>query len=912
MAPVAGSPSHTVDKNHICMVNIIMGDIGKLLNPKTIALIGANDKEGSLGRTALENLLLSKDRSIFPINPRRTSVFGIPCYPQISDVPEHIDLAIIITPADTVPGLIEACGKAGIESIIIVSVGFTEVGPVGKALEDNILEIRKKYRMRIVGPGSMGIIRPNDNLNASIMHTNPEKGKIAFISQSGAFGRALLDWGIGAHMGFSLFASLGSMTDVDFADLIDFLSEDPQTRTIMIYAEENVGSAKKFISAARGFARNKPIIILKPGLPMEEHVETYTHTGVLADPEHVYDAVFRRTGVVRVGGVIDLFNAASVLYARHLPKGPRLLIITNAGGVAIMATNTLLEFGGEFARLSAETIEALDAVLPPYWNRRNPLDIMRDADVERFINTLNICLKDSEVDGVLIIFTQQEAASSDDLAQAVATVAKNAWKPIVAAWMGGKDVHKGRDILLRNSIPTYDTPEEVVKTYLYMYNYKRNLSLLYETPAELPVDHAPPKNNLKALVRRAVRNNVDVLSEADSMRFLTSYGIPVLKSQTTQSVEEATRVASEIGYPVALKVSSPDIIFRIDVGGVITGIASEQELREEYEKLLREVGKSVPDARIKGIIVQKMLEKIDYEIIVGSKKDRNFGSVILFGMGGITVQMFRAFSVGLPPLNQTLARMLMEESRMYKMLNGYRNKPPADLGQLEQIIVSFSNMIVDFPEIAESDINPIAISNGRAYALDARIVLDKSCIKPATQYPHLVITPYPTRYIVAWTLPDGSALLFRPIKPEDEPLIDELYAAISEESFRGRFFQASKHASHEMHIRQCNIDYDREMGIVAEIKEHDKRRILGMGMLVTEASQRSGEYAVLVHDDYQGKGLGYKLVDVLIGIAQEKGLEEIYGFVLTDNRKMLNVCKKLGFIVEGMPDGINRVKLFLK
>lgn len=889
-----------------------MGDIKKLFNPKTIALIGATDKEGSLGRIALENLLASKDRTIFPINLSRTSVLGIPCYPHVSDVPEHIDLAIIITTANKVPGLIEACGEVGIEGVIIVSVGFTETGPAGKALADKILEIRKNYGMRIVGPGSMGIIRPNDNLNASIMHANPKKGKTAFISQSGAFGRALLDWGISAHMGFSMFASLGSMTDVDIADLIDFLGEDPQTRNIMIYAEESVGDAKKFISAAKGFARNKPIIILKPGLPMEEQGEMHTHTGALANPEYVYDAVFRRTGVVRVGGVVDLFNAASVLYARHLPKGPRLLIITNADGAAVMAINTLLEFGGELAILSAETMGALEKVLPPYWNRKNPLDIFRDASVEKFVNTLNICLKDPGVDGVLVIFTPQEAASSDELAQAVANIAKDAWKPIVTAWVGGKEAHKGRDLLLQNNIPTYDTPEEAVKTYLHMYNYKRNLALLYETPAELPLDHAPPKNNLKALVRRAISNNADVLSEADSMRFLTSYGIPVLKLQTTQSVEEAIRVASGIGYPVVLKVSSPDIIFRMDVGGVVAGIASEQALREEYEKILRRVKESMPGVSIGGIIVQKMLEKIDYEIIIGSKKDRNFGSVILFGMGGFFVQIFKTFSIGLPPLNQTLARRLMEESKLYKMLKGYRNKPPADLRQLEQIIVSFSNLIVDFPEISESDINPIAISNGRAYALSARIVLDRNCIEPATQYPHLVITPYPTRYIVPWTTPDGTALLFRPIKPEDEPLIDELYATISEESFRGRFFQASKHASHEMHIRQCNIDYDREMGIVAEIKEHDKRRILGIGMLVTEAGQRSGEYAILVHDNYQGKGLGYKLMDVLIGIAQEKGLDEIYGFVLASNRKMLSVCKKLGFIVEGLPDSINMVKLFLK
>ena len=890
-----------------------MGDIRRLLDPKTIALIGATDKEGSLARVTLENLIQSKDgRAIFPVNPNRQSIFDLKCYASIADVPEHVDLAIIITPAITVPGIVEACGAAGVDGVIIGSSGFGETGPAGKALEDQIIEARKKYGVRIIGPNSMGIIRPNSNFNTALIRTNPEKGKTAFVSQSGAFGRALLDWGISAHMGFSMFASLGSMIDVDFADLIDFLSEDRYTRNIMIYVEGSMGSIKKFMSAAKGFARNKPIIVLKPAAPVKEHIEALTHTGMLSDVEHVYDAMFRRAGVVRVGGAVDLFNSASVLYARHLPKGPRLLIITNAGGVGIMATNTLLEFGGELATFSDETVQELEKVLPSYWKRENPLDIFRDASVERFIATLNICLKDPGVDGVLLIFTPQGDAAPDELAEAVAKTEKNAWKPIVATWMGGREVQKGREILLQNSIPTYNTPEEVVRTYLYMYNYRRNLTLLYETPAELPVDSTPPKNNLKALVKRAADKGATVLTEAESMRFLTNYGIPVLKAQTVQSVEEAARVALGMGYPVVLKISSPDIIFRVDVGGVVAGITSEQELREEYDKLESRVKALVPNAHINGITIQKMLEKIDYEVIIGSKKHRHFGSVILFGMGGIAVQIFKDFSIGLPPLNQTLARRLMEETKIYKMLQGYRNRPPADLRQIEQIIVSFSNMIVDFPEIAESDINPIAISNGKAYALDARIVLDKNCSDSTAQYPHLVITPYPTRYIVPWVLPDGTALLLRPIKPEDEPLIDEMYKTVSEEAFHSRFFQAAKNASHEMHIRQCSIDYDREMGIVAETKEGDKRRIVGIGTLVADSGQKSGEYAVLVHDNYQGKGLGYKLVDVLIGIAQDKGLEEIYGIVLSNNRQMLNVSKKLGFVAEGLPDGMTKVKLPLK
>lgn len=889
-----------------------MRDFRKLITPKTVALIGATDKEGSPGKTALENLLLSKGRQVFPVNPGKKSIMGLPCYPGIADIPEHIDLAIIVTPADTVPPIVEACGEAGVEGIIIVSAGFRETGPAGKALEDRIIEAKNTYGIRIIGPNSLGIIRPNDNLNASVIKSNPEKGNIAFVSQSGAFGRALLDWGIGAHMGFSMFASLGSMIDVDFADLIDLLSEDPYTRSIMIYMEESIGGVKKFASAAKGFARNRPIIALKPGIPVEDVVQTYTYTGMLADTEHVYDAVFRRIGVARVSGANDFINSASALYARHLPKGPRLLVITNSYGVGIMATSTLLGLGGELARLSDGTIEELNRVLPPYWKRENPLDILRDADDKRYSTALNICLKDQGVDGVLLVFTPQGVASPDEIARAVAGVAKDAWKPVIATWMGGGSVQEGREILFRNSIPTYNTPEEAVKTYIYMYNYKRNLELLYETPAEIPVDHAPPKNNLKALIRRAVSKDMTVLNEVESMRFLTNYGIPVIETQITRSVEEAVSVAKEMGYPVVLKVSSPDIIFRADVGGVVTGVGSAEKLREEYGKLRERVKSFVPDARIIGICVQKMLEKIDYEVILGSKKDRLFGSVVLFGMSGIAVRIYKDFSVGLPPLNQTLARRLVEELKIYRMLKGYQGRPAADLRQLEQIIVSFSDMIVDFPEIAESDINPIAISNGVAYAINARLVLEKNVIESTSPYPHLVITPYPTRYVVPWTLSDGEALILRPIKPEDEPLADEMYATISEESFRSRFFQTAKHATHEMHIRQCNIDYDREVGIVAETKKHDKRRIIGIGTLVTEAGQKSGEYAVLVHDDYQGKGLGYRLLDALIGIAQEKGLEEIYGFVLPNNIKMLNICKKLGFVVAGLPDNIDRVRLLLK
>ncbi len=889
-----------------------MGDLRKLLNPKTVALIGATDREGSVGRLTLDNLLLPSERRIYPVNPKRNQVLGLECYANVGDIPEPVDLAIIATPAHTVPELVDKCGQVQVGGIVIVSAGFRDDGAEGRRLEDEVVSIRNKYGMPIIGPNCMGFIRPHLNLSASFLPVRPEKGKIAFISQSGAFGRALLDWGMGAHIGFSMFASLGSMIDVDFAGLIDFLSEDPYTRSIMIYVEGSIGDVRKFSGAAKAFARNKPIIVLKPLKPREEPGAPLSHTGTLIGKDQIYDAVFKRIGMVRVRTAAELFSAASVLYSRHLPKGPRLFIVSNSGGVAAMAANTHVGMGGELARISDSTLKKLDSFLPPYWNRKNPVDLLRDADPGRFGKTMAAALDEPEADGLLVVYTPQGTASSEEVARSIVAAAERSAKPVIAIFMGGQGVEKGKEILAANNIPTYDMPEEAVSTYLYMYRYERNIELLYETPAELPVDAAPPKNNLKAFIRRALKEGTTVFTEEGSGRFLINYGIPVMRTQMAASLEDAVRVADRVGYPVVLKVSSPDLIYRVDVGGVITGISSKEELIDEYAKLMARVKERAPDARITGVTVQKMMDKIDYEVILGAKRDPEFGTVILFGAGGVGVQIFKDFSIGLPPLSQTLARQMMEETRIFKALKGYRGKPAADLRQLEQIIVSFSNLIVDFPEIAEMDINPIAIADGKAYALDARIIIDGSSQELGGQYPHLIIAPYPTRYITTWTLPDGTSVILRPIKPEDEPMMDEMYSALSDETFRARFFQSTKRATHEMHIRQCSIDYDREMGIVAETRSNDKRKLIGIGTLMTDPGTRSAEYAVLVHDDVHGKGLGYKIMDVLIGIAQDKSLDEVYGYVLSSNRKMLNVCTKLGFTVHALPDKMSRVSLLLK
>jgi acetyltransferase len=882
-----------------------------MLNAKAVALIGATEKEGAIGRTVLENLLPSNKARVYPVNPNRKKVLGVDAYLDIAGIPEHVDLAIIATPAHTVPGVVEECGKVGVDGVVIISAGFKEIGEEGRKLEGEIEETRKKYGMRILGPNCLGFVRPGIGLNATFLTGDPPPGNIAFLSQSGALGRAIVDWAVHAGAGFSMIASLGSMIDVDFGDLIDFLGDDDATKSILIYME-SVGNARRFMSAARAFARRKPIIILKPGRFSESAKAVRSHTGTMAGDDAVYDAAFRRVGVVRVGEIADLFNAAGVLDSQRLPRGPRLAIVTNAGGPGVMATDALIDFGGELARLSDESIQEIDTFLPPYWSKANPVDVVWNADIPRYLKSLDVCLRDPMVDGVLLIYVPQESAPSDELATEVARLAKKTWKPVITTWMGAEGVEKGRRIFVENNLPTYETPEEAVRTYLTMYKYRRNLDHLYETPAELPVHEAPDKQQLKTRIQEMLLKGRTLLNEDESKTLLVRYGIPATVPQFAKDADAAVSIADKLGYPVAIKVVSPDISYKSDVGGVMLGLQSSAGLRHAFETLVQTVGKRAPHAAIQGVVVQRMIENVDYELILGAKKDKDFGAVIFFGMGGTAAEFFKDFSIGLPPLNQTLAKMLMQETKGYKMLQGFRGKPPANFRELEEILVCFSNLIVDFPEIAEIDINPLAIANGKTYALDARIVIDRDYVEHGSRYPHLVITPYPTRYITSWKLPDGSEVLLRPIRPEDEPLEQEMADSLSPESMRTRLFSHIRNLDHEWLILFCNIDYDRHMAIVAEITENEKRKIIAAGRLVMEPDFKSGEFAIVVHDRYQHKGLGYKLVGMLIEIGREKGLEEVYGDVLSENEKMLKLARKLGFTTQWLAGGITKITLKLK
>ncbi len=880
--------------------------------PNSVALVGATDREGTVGRIILENLLLAKDeRKIYPVNPNREKVFDIECYPSISSVPEPPDLAIIAIRAEAVPNMVEESGEAGVETIIVISIGFKEIGAEGKAREDRIATIAKKYNIRIIGPNCMGVIRPSANLNATFTKRMPKPGHVAFLSQSGALGSGALDWAISKNIGFSAFVSLGSMLDVDFGDLIDHFGEDPQTRSIIIYLE-SIGNARKFISAARGFARTKPIIVLKPGKFQESARAARSHTGAMIGEDSYYDAIFHRVGVVRVEEIEDLFNCAAILNTAQLPKGPNLAIITNAGGPGVLATDALLSRDGKLAQLSEGTLFTLNGFLPPNWSKSNPIDILEDAESQRYVKTIEVTLKDPAADGAVVIYTPQGLASPTKAAKAIVEQAKKGNKPILTALIGNDEVAKARQLLYESKIPTYEFPEEAVKTYLCMYQYARNLEMLYETPEELPIDMGPSKNHLKIFIHKATREGKTFLGEEESKSFLTAYGVSSTTPYTAKNPKDAVKIASRVGYPVAMKICSSDIIHKSDVGGVMLNVSSSDEVEMGFNEIMENVRKHKPDAKIEGISVQKMITDYDYELIVGSKKDPIFGPVMMFGLGGIEAEFFKDIAVGLPPLNQVLARRLIEQTKIYKALSqGFRTKPPANLRLLEETLVKFSNLIIDFPEIKEIDINPLTISSETAVALDARIILDEKAIQEGVQeYAHLIIAPYPTRYVQSWRCKDGRYVLLRPIKPEDEPLERELIAGLSEESSRFRFFHIIREMPHEMLTRFCNIDYDREMAIIAEYSSDSKNRNVGVARVIVEPGGETGEFAIVVADDFQNVGLGAKLSNMLIDIAREKGLKSVYGIVLSDNTRMIRLARKLGFQLH--PYDSHEIKIILE
>lgn len=872
--------------------------------PKSIAVIGASQREGSVGRTVLWNLISHPfGGTVFPVNPKHHSVLGIKTYPNIAAVPEPVDLAIVITPASTVPGVIGECVDAGVKGAIVLSAGFKEIGTTGAELEQQVLQQVRRGKMRLIGPNCLGVMNPHTGLNATFAHGMALPGKVGFISQSGALCTAILDWSFRENVGFSAFISIGSMLDVGWGDLIYYLGDDPHTESIVIYME-SIGDARSFLSAAREVALTKPIIVIKAGRTAAAAKAAASHTGALAGSDAVFDAALRRCGVLRVKSISELFDMAEVLAKQPRPKGPRLTIVTNAGGPGVLATDALITDGGELAELSPETYAALNELLPPQWSHNNPIDILGDADPMRYAKALEIVAKDPNSDGLLVILTPQAMTDPTQSAYKVKSLARIG-KPILASWMGDADVEAGAEILNQASIPTFPFPDTAAHVFNYMWRYNYNLRALYETPVLPQGVDTSDRTIAKTIIQTARETGRTLLTEVESKQILAAYGIPTVTTQVATSAAEAVRLAEEIGYPVVLKVYSKTITHKTDVDGVHLNLRDAKAVREAYDAIALSVSTKVGANHFAGVTVQPMINlKNSYELILGSSIDAQFGPVLLFGTGGQLVEVFQDRALGLPPLNTTLARRMMEQTRIYKALQGVRGRKAVNLEALEQLLVRFSQVVVEQRLIKEIDINPLlvkaeGIAENSLVALDARIVLHDLDITEA-QLPKLAIRPYPTQYVSSWTTRNGMQVTIRPIRPEDEPLMIKLHHTLSEESVFFRYFhliKLSQRIAHERLTRLCFLDYDREMALVVDYEnpETGEHEVLAVGRLSKLHGTSEAEFAILVSDRYQCQGLGTELLKRLLEVGRDEQLRLISAEILTENSAMQRVCEKLGF-----------------
>lgn len=888
--------------------------------PKTVAVVGATEKQGSVGRTILWNLLSNPfGGTVYPINVTRPNVLGIKAYPNVKQVPEQIDLAVIVTPAPTVPDVIADCVDAGVRGAIVISAGFKEVGPAGAELERKILEHARRGRMRIIGPNCLGVMRPFGGLNATFAGDMARPGSVGFISQSGALGTAVLDWSLREHVGFSAFVSIGSMLDVNWGDLIDYLGDDPYTKCIVIYME-SIGDARSFLSAAREVALAKPIVVIKAGRTEQAAKAAASHTGSLAGSDEVLDAAFRRVGVLRVDRIADVFNIAEVLAKQPRPKGPRLSIVTNAGGPGVLAVDSLIRAGGELTELTEETIKEYNTFLPGPWSHGNPIDILGDADATRYAKALEVAAKDPHSDGMLVILTPQAMSDPTGTAEKLRPYAKIEGKPVLASWMGGAVVARGEEILNQAGIPTYAYPDAAAQVFYALWRSSYNLKGLYETPALLDEDEqaAEGRKAAAALVEGARGSGRTILTEYESKKLLEAYRIPTVATSIATSPDQAADQASDYGFPVVLKLHSETITHKTDVGGVQLNLPNADAVRRAYSAIEASVLEKAGPGHFLGVTVQPMAKRSSdaYELIIGSSLDAQFGPVLLFGTGGQLVEVFKDRALALPPLNTTLARRMMEQTRIYTALKGVRGRKPVDLNALEQLMVRFSRLVVEQRWIREIDINPLLAGPDGLIALDARVIVHGPEMSEA-QLPRPAIRPYPVQYVGKWSTGDGREVLVRPIRPEDEPLLVKFHGTLSERSVAMRYFHAMKltaRVAHDRLTRICFIDYDREMSLVVEARDPatGERDILGVSRLAKQFGTNEAEFALIVSDECQGKGIGTELLRRLIAVGRDEKLERITGEVLPENTEMQRVCEKLGFRLEhGVGESIVRAVIDL-
>ncbi|MEM1282812.1 MAG: bifunctional acetate--CoA ligase family protein/GNAT family N-acetyltransferase [Chlamydiota bacterium] len=877
-----------------------------IFKPQNIAVIGAKDDLGTVGRTIMANLLDgSLGERIYPVNPKRDTVLGIKTYPDVSSIPEAIDLAIIITPAETVPKIVEQCVETGVKSSIIISAGFKEIGHEGLEMEKEVVRIARSGNMPIIGPNCLGVMSPQSGLNATFAKGMAHPGNLAFISQSGAMCTAVLDWSFKENIGFSAFVSIGSMADVDWGDLIHYFGNDPKTKSILMYME-TVGDPRTFLTAAREIALEKPIIVIKGGRSPDAAQAAASHTGSLAGSDEVFDAALLRAGVLRVDTISELFDMASVLARQPLPKGPNLAIITNAGGPSVLATDATVLNGAKIAKLQKNTIEQLDEFLPPAWSHGNPVDILGDALADRFGTTIRIVANDENVDGLLVVLSPQDVTDPNGTAEYMREFAHLDNKPILASWMGGDTVLKGAQTLHHSGIPSFSYPDDAAWSFAKMWDYSLNLRSIYETPSVRDdtsdfFSEVPSIWEVDQIIQKARREKRDLLDEYESKKILACYNIPIVETLKAKSCEEAVEQANKLRYPVVVKLYSKTITHKTDVGGVKLNLTSDDDVSKAFNDIQQSVTEKEGADAFDGVTVQRMVKIDGYELILGCSCDEQFGPVLLFGTGGQLVEVYKDRSLGLPPLNTTLARRMMQQTKIYTALKGVRGREAVDMKQLEEVLVHFSQLIVENPRIKELDINPLLVSADEIIALDARVVLHDPDL-PEEDLPSTSIRPYPIQYIQTIHLKNDVPVLLRPIKAEDEPMIAVFHKELSENTVRQRYFEflsLDERTTHERLVHICFNDYARELALVAEVNE---KKIVGIARLRRIPGTEEATMTITIIDAYHGKGLGIQMLQHLIEMAKQENIKTIKAAVLSENVGMLALCEKCGFDLKPCPE----------
>ncbi|HRJ23895.1 MAG TPA: GNAT family N-acetyltransferase [Thauera sp.] len=873
-----------------------------LLEPRSVGIIGASEREASLGRVLMRNMLEAGYKGkLFAINPKHDKVHGVACYKSVEDVPQRLDLVVIAVRAEKAPAIMESCGRAGAKAVIILSAGFSEAGPRGALLERQVIDAAQRHKIRLLGPNCLGVMRPQLGVNATFAHASALKGSIGLISQSGALCAAILDWAKPNNVGFSSVVSLGSSSDIDFGEVLEYMISDPRTESIFLYVE-GIRDPRRFMSALRGAARVKPVLLIKAGRHPEASNAILSHTGAPIGDDAIFDAALRRAGVIRLYNLGQLFAAANALFSHFRPRGNRLAIITNGGGPGVMAADRALDIGIPLSQFSEGTMEKLNAALPASWSRGNPVDILGDADPERYGKALKAVLEGPNVDGVLVMLTPQAMSNPTGVAEVIIELEKTADKPVVACWMGEDLVGEARQKFSAAGIPHFRTPEPAVELFSHISAYYQNQKLLMQTPSSLSDLPAPSIESARLVIEMALNERRKKLNEMESKALLAAFRIPIAQTVVARSAAEAMVLSAEIGLPVVMKIDSPNVKHKSDVGGVRLNIRSLAAVRSTYQEILDEVKRAQPEAVINGIAIEPMIQKRNgRELVVGVKRDPVFGPAISFGEGGNLVEANRDIAVALPPLNSFLVRDMIRSTRIASRLGEFRNMPAVDMDALELVLLRVSEMVCELPWITEMEINPLIVDENGVVAVDASISVEN--VSPtADRYDHMAIHPYPSHLISTWTVPDGTTVTIRPIKPEDAELEVEFVRGLSAETKYYRFMNTMRELPPAMVARLTQIDYDREMAFVATLMVEGVEKEIGVCRYAVNPDGESCEFAVVVADDWQHRGLARKLMGVLIETARSRGIQYMNGVFLANNERMLKFVQKLGFVLSNDPE----------